>query len=96
MTINNLFLKVSKKDNAQIVSSLKRKDEEYKPPFELNQFEGTTTEQFTLKQLKEIEAFANNFYEFQKKMNEDEKLIKKNKKLKIVAGPEPVVDKQKN
>jgi len=48
-----------------------------------------------LKQLKEIEAFANNFYEFQKKMNEDEKLIKKNKKLKIVAGPEPVVDKPK-
>ena len=40
-----------------------------------------------MKQLKEIEAFANNFYEFQKNMNEDEKLIKNDILQLLLTSP---------
>lgn len=61
MTINNLYMKVSKKENWQLVGPAKKKDEEYQPPLEQTQFETQDTEEITLKQLAAIEQFTNSY-----------------------------------
>lgn len=48
-------MKVSKKQNWQLVGVPKKKDEEYIPPLEQTQFETANTEETALKQLAAIE-----------------------------------------
>lgn len=39
MTINNLYLKVSKKENWQLVELAKKNDDDYKPPLSKDDFD---------------------------------------------------------
>lgn len=61
MAINNLYMKVSKNANWQLVGPSKKQDEEYNPPYEQTQFEAAGAEEVTMKQMAAIEQFTNSY-----------------------------------
>lgn len=92
MTINNLYVKVSKFENWQIVSSIRN---EKGPQYEKNDFdEQANNEELVKRQLDEIERFCNNYerLRFKFKDVQTEKQARKKEEAKRNAEKK-IVDK---
>jgi hypothetical protein len=75
MTINNLYMKVTKKDNMQLVTHAKKSNN----LIELTQFETRDCEQTTLPQLAAIKLFAESYCSLLQELKAQKDERKRNK-----------------